>query len=112
MARTPIAVTTVSRFVYTPNTTGTTGDTVNGMIVEFNDGATWLEFVSTSGSQQTVTVAVPSNVDITLPVTGRTFTIPANGSGKTGWFPAETFGSELLITVSSALVKIAAYTFG
>ena len=107
----PNVVAVIPRTLTEQGSGGTTSFSVN-MIVEFNDGATWLEFVSTSGSQQTVTVAVPSNVDITLPVTGRTFTIPANGSGKTGWFPAETFGSELLITVSSALVKIAAYTFG
>ena len=111
MARTRIVPRGISRFAVTAESGGTTGDTVNGMWVP-NDGATFLRMTSTAPGTQTVSVLIPGGVDTDLTVNDRTVSVPAGSTGSySGFFPVEFYGTELLLDVSSALLKVAAYSF-
>lgn len=110
MARTQINPVAVNHFALTTNILFTPCDATNGNYV-FNDGATLLRFTSTSGSVQTVTVLLPNGVDVNLTVTPRTYSVPANGGGDTGFFPVALYGTSLLFTASSNLVSVLAETF-
>lgn len=111
MARTLIPVVGISRFAVTPHQTGTTGDNVNGMYLP-NDGATFLRVSSTAPGTQTVSVLVPGGADVDLTTGPRVFSIPAGSTGSYfGFFPQGIYGTELLVNVSSNLLKLAAYSF-
>ncbi len=109
MARTAIQLIVLDRTVFTTNGTGANLDNVNGSVVN-NDGATFLELHNTSGSTRTVTVEVPGDVDEDLPVTGRVYTVLAGATGKTGTFPRQTYGEQLLVDVSGGSVNCVAYS--
>lgn len=111
MARTTLPVTQVTRFALTPDSTPLAGDTVNGMIM-VNDGVTYINMTSTSGSTQTVTVLAPAGFDVNLTAGPRPYSIPPNGKGKAGFFPVSIYGAQLLFSVTSNLVSFTAYTFG
>ncbi len=106
-----IVVQGIDRFGLTAQVPGTTGDTVNGHYA-VNDGAVFLRFSSTAPGTQTVSVLVPGGVDTDLSAGPRTYPVPAGSTGSfTGFFPVATYGTELLINVSSALLKVSAYSF-
>lgn len=109
MARASIELIRLDRTVFTVNGTGTTLDSVNGNFV-LNDGATFLEFHNTSGSTRTVSVAVPGDVDEDLVVGSRTYTVLNGQTGKTAFFPRQTYGGELLVDVSGSAVSTVAYS--
>lgn len=109
MARKLIPVSPVNRYNLTLDQTPVSGDTTNGMYLP-NDGATYIQMVSTSGSSATVTVTIPAGYDLNLTAGPRTYTLPANGKARTGFFPISRYGVQLLIGVSSALVSFSAYT--
>lgn len=109
MARASIVLTRLTRVSFTPNPTPSTLDNVNGSFV-LNDGATFLEFTNSSGATRTVSVEVPEQVDQNLPVTSRTYTLSNGQVGKTGNFPRERYGSQLLVDVSGTGVTCVAYT--
>lgn len=109
MARASITVIRLDRTVFTANGAGVTLDSANGNAVD-NDGATFLEFHNTSGSTRTVSVEVPADVDQNLPVTARTYTVPNAATGKTAFFPRQTYGGQLLVDVSGSGVNAAAYS--
>lgn len=111
MARTLIVARSINRFDVTDESGGVTGDVANGMWL-LNDGATFLRMTSTAPGTQTVTALIPGGYDVDLTVNGREYSIPAGSTGSyTGFFPASIYGSELLLDASSALLKIAAYSF-
>lgn len=110
MARRQVPVVGINRFALTPDTAATAGDATNGMFM-LNDGATFIQMVSTSGSTQTVNVTVPAGADVNLTVGPRAYTLTANAKGKTGFFPIGAYGSVLLFSTTSALVSFTAYTF-
>jgi len=110
MARKQVPVVGVNRFALTPDETPVAGDTVNNMYM-LNDGATYLRMVSSSGSSQTVTVLIPNGSDTNLTVGPRVYTVLANQSSRTGFFPVNRYGSQLLFSVSSASVTFQAYSF-
>lgn len=110
-ARTLIVVAGITRFTVTPNQTGTTGDTVNGMWLP-NDGATFIRVSSTAPGTQTVSALIPGGVDSDLTAGPRVYSIPAGATGSyAGFFPQDLYGTELLLNVSSNLLKISAYSF-
>lgn len=109
MARKQVPVAGVNRFALTPDSAAVAGDATNGMFM-LNDGATYIQMVSTSGSTQTVNVLVPAGADVNLGVGPRTYTLTANAKGRTGFFPIGLYGATLLFNVSSALVSFTAYT--
>lgn len=111
MARTLLVPRSISRFAVTPASGGVAGDVANGMWLP-NNGATFLRMTSTSPGSQTVEVLIPGGVDTDLSAGPRTLTIPANSTGSySGFFPVEFYGTKLLLDISSALVKLAAYSF-
>lgn len=111
MARALVVVQSISRFGLTTQVTGTTGDVANGLYLP-NDGATFLRFTSTAPGTQTVTALIPGGVDVDLTVNGRPYSVPAGSVGSyTGFFPVNIYGTELLLDTSSALLKVAAYSF-
>jgi hypothetical protein len=111
VARSLIVVQAINRFGVTAQVTGSTGDTVNGHYCA-NDGGTFLRITSTSGSTQTVSVLLPAGVDTNLTAGPRVLTIPANSSGSySGFFPMDEYGGQLLVNVSSTLLKVSAYSF-
>lgn len=106
-----IVVQPIDRFALTTQVAGTTGDTVNGHFA-FNDGATFLRLSSTAPGTQTVSVLVPGGVDTDLTAGPRVYSVPAGSTGSfCGFFPVNVYGTELLINVSSALLKVSAYSF-
>lgn len=109
MARTAIQLIVLDRTVFTTNGAGANLDAVNGSVVS-NDGATFLELHNTSGSTRTVTVEVPGDVDEDLPVTGRVYTVLNGATGKTGTFPRQVYGEQLLVDVSGSNVNAVAYS--
>lgn len=109
--RTPLAVTSVSRLALTPLPAPTAaGDLANGNVIP-NDGATFLAVVSGDAAAHGLTVQVVSGVD-GLTVGPRPYTVPVAASGTqiTGPFPLAFYGSQLLVNVDSAQVKVAAYS--
>lgn len=110
MARKQLPVVGINHYALTPDSTPTVGDAVNGMFM-FNDGATYINMTSTSGSSQTVAVSVPQGADVNLTVGPRNYVLGANGKGKTGFFPVNIYGNQLLFTTTSALVSFTAYSF-
>lgn len=109
MARAAIVFVRLDRHVFTANPTPTTLDAVNGNFV-LNDGATFFELTNGAGVPRTVSVEVPEQVDQNLPVTSRTYTLNAGQVGKTGIYPREVYGSQLLVDVSGASVTCVAYS--
>lgn len=109
MARTAIQLIVLDRTVFTANGSGSTLDNVNGSVVN-NDGATFLELHNGSGATRTVTVEVPGDVDQNLVVAGRTYTVLAGATGKTGTFPRQNYGEQLLVDVSGGSVTATAYS--
>jgi hypothetical protein len=111
MARTLIVPRGIDRFQITAESGGTTGDVANGMWVP-NDGATFLRVTSTAPGTQTVEALIPGGVDTDLSAGPRTLSIPAGSTGSySGFFPVAYYGTELLLDISSALLKVAAYSF-
>jgi len=78
-----------------------------------NNGVTFLEITTISSFSETVTIQVPAGADTNLTVGPRTFSIPTGATAvyKTGFFPVKTYGSQLIIDVSSSDLRFAAYTF-
>ncbi len=109
MARAAIVFIRLNRTVFTPNPTPTTLDSVNGNF-QLNDGASFLELDNTSGVTRIVSVEVPEDVDQNLPVTSRSYTLNAGQVGKTGIYPREVYGSQLLVDVDGAGVTAVAYS--
>lgn len=106
-----IVVQGIDRFSLTTQVAGTTGDVANGHFC-FNNGAVFLRFSSTAPGTQTVDVLVPGGVDVDLSAGPRQYSVPAGSTGAfTGFFPVDVYGTELLIDVSSALLKVSAYSF-
>jgi hypothetical protein len=111
MARVLVVVHDITRFAVTPHATGTAGDTVNGLWLP-NDGATFLRATSTAPGTQTISVLIPGGVDTDLTAGPREYDIPAGSTGSyMGFFPVDIYGTELLLNTSSALLKVAAYSF-
>ena len=109
MARAQIQFARLTRTAFTLPPTATTLDNVNGNYV-INDGSTFLELANASGGTRTVSVEVPEQVDQNLPVTSRTFTLLNGQTGKTGIFPREIYGGQLLVDVSGTGVTAVAYS--
>jgi hypothetical protein len=109
MARSIIQFVRLTRVAFSVNPTATTLDNVNGNF-SANDGGTFLELNNTAGATRTVSVEVPGDVDADLPVSSRTFTLLAGQVGKTGVFPREVYGSQLLVDVSGTGVTAVAYS--
>lgn len=101
--RTPITVNHLSRFVLFTATSPApvAADTVNGNLSD-NDGYTDLEMTNASGASRTVTVTIPGGVDTDLAAPTRVYTLPSNGVYRTGVFPVETYGAQLLYTASGS----------
>lgn len=111
MARVLVVVHGISRFAVTPHATGTTGDVTFGLYLP-NDGATFLRVTSTAPGTQTVKALIPGGVDTDLSAGPRNYDIPAGSTGSyAGFFPVDVYGTELLLNTSSALLKVAAYSF-
>lgn len=109
MARAVITFVRLTRVVFTPDPTATTLDSVNGNYV-LNDGATFLQLNNTSGTTKTVSVEVPEDVDQDLAVQSRTYSLNAGQVGKTGIYPREVYGSQLLVDVSGTGVTAVAFS--
>lgn len=109
MARASITTVRLTRTAFTVDPTPTTLDSVNGNYA-VNDGATFLQLTNGAVVSRDVTVLVPEDVDADLPVTPRTYTLSAGQTGKTGIFPRETYGSQLLVDVSGASVTVIAFS--
>lgn len=109
MARAAITFVRLDRHVFTPNPVATTLDSVNGNFA-LNDGASFLELNNTALVSRTISVEVPEQVDQNLPVTSRTYTLNAGQVGKTGIYPREVYGSQLLVDVSGAGVQCVVYS--
>lgn len=111
MARKAVPVTTVSHYGVTATQTATTSTSANGWFVP-NDGATFL-FLDNSASGVTTnfTVTVPQGADVNLTVGPRVYTILANKTGFTGFFPFKLYGSQILITADNNTPGISAYSF-
>lgn len=109
MARADIVTVTLTRLVFQDDPTPTTLSSVNGNVTH-NNSATFLELHNTSGGSRDVMVLVPTDVDVDLAVTARTYTLAAGESGKTGTFPVEVYGSQLLVDVSGTGVTAVAFT--
>jgi hypothetical protein len=109
MARALIQFARLTRTAITLTPTATTLDNVNGNY-SANDGATFLELNNGSAGTRTVSVEVPEDVDSDLPVSSRTYTLLAGQVGKTGIFPREVYGSQLLVDVSGTGVTGIAYS--
>ena len=110
--RTPLAVLSVSRLVLTAfPQPSVAGDAVNGNVSP-NDGATFLAVFNADASPtHGLTVQVVNGID-GLTVGPRSYTIPGSASGVqiTGPFPVQYYGSQLLWSVDSAQLKVAAYS--
>lgn len=109
MARAAISVIHLTRMVFTVNPTGTTLSNTLGNYAD-NDGGTFLELNNASGGTRTVSVEVPANVDANLPVGSRTFTLTNGQVGKTGIFPIDVYGAQLIVDVSGTGVTATAFT--
>jgi len=109
VARVLIQFARLTRTAITLPPTPTTLDNVNGNYVT-NDGSTFLEISNASGSTRTVSVEVPEAVDQNLTVANRTFTLLNGQTGKTGIFPREVYGGQLLVDVSGTGVTAIAYS--
>jgi hypothetical protein len=109
MARAIIQFVHLSRLAFSINPTATALDNVNGNF-SANDGGTFLELNNTAGGTRTVSVEVPEDVDADLPVSSRTYTLLAGQVGKTGVFPREVYGAQLLVDVSGTGVTAVAYS--
>lgn len=109
MARGLIQFVRLTRTAITLTPTATTLDNVNGNYVA-NDGSTFLELNNASGGTRTVSVEVPEQVDQNLAVASRTYTLLNGQVGKTGIFPREVYGSQILVDVSGTGVTAVAYS--
>jgi hypothetical protein len=109
MARASIQLIRLDRTTFTANGSGSTLDSVNGSTV-LNDGATFLELHNTSGSTRTVSVEIPDDVDEDLTVSPRVYTVANGATGKTAFFPRQTYGPQLLVDVSGTGVTATAYS--
>lgn len=112
MARTEVPIKRVSRLAVASflAAESVAGDTVNGMQVVVNDGATLLWVSSTSGAPQTVDMILVATVDF-QPAGPVVLTIPANTeTSLIGPFPRELYGNVLEFDVSSALLSFAAFS--
>jgi hypothetical protein len=107
MARTGISSTRLSRVGVMALTPTTELDPVNGNYAD-NDGATLLHMENTAGAARDVTILIPTDVDMDLPVTSRTYTLSAGQIGLVGLFPRETYGGQLLVDVDGADVMVIA----
>lgn len=111
-ARTQLTVYPTSREIFLTDTLAPSvaGDATNFMICN-NDGGTYLEVVNTDGgASHAFTVLVARNVDTDLGVTARSFTAPASARGRTGIFPVDIYGAQLLINPTSALLFFQAFS--
>lgn len=111
MARTVLTVIHESRFVLVSSVTTppVAMDVANGNLVA-NDGYTELEMTLTGGVARTVSVAIPGGVDIDLAAPSRIYTLPANGVYRSGVFPMDVYGAELLLNASGAGVSIRVFS--
>lgn len=111
MPRTVLPVYSISRFSATVDTStpGIAMDVANGNVAN-NDGYTYAVLTLTGGVARTVTVAVPSGFDLDLVVTSRTYTLPSNGTYRTGVWPVSAYGDSLLLNASGAGVAIQLFT--
>jgi len=109
VARVLIQFARLTRTAITLPPTATTLDSVNGNFVT-NDGSTFLELNNASGGTRTVSVQVPEQVDQNLAVTSRSYTLLNGQVGKTGIFPREVYGGQLLVDVSGTGVTAVAYS--
>lgn len=110
--RTLLAAASVSRLLLTAfPQPSVAGDVANGNVIQ-NDGATMLAVFNADGSNpHNLTVQVASGVD-GLTAGPRPYVVPVSGSGVqvVGPFPIVFYGSQLLINVDNANVKVAAYS--
>lgn len=111
MPRTILPVYPISRFTATADTAtpGVAMDVANGNVAG-NDGYTYAAFVLTGGVARTVTLAVPSGFDLDLVVSSRVYSLPSNGTYRTGVFPISAYGPELLLNASGSGVAIQLFT--
>jgi hypothetical protein len=113
MARAPISVVRLTRtniVEIDPATDGAVLDDTDGNVVT-NDGATIFMFFNDAGAPATVEVLVPAGVDQDLTVSPRTYVLDDQAIYLTGYFPIETYGSQLLVDVDVAGVQAAPFTF-
>ena len=111
MPRTVLPVYPISRFTATADsaTPGIAMDVANGNVAD-NDGYTYATLVLTGGVARTVTVAVPAGFDLDLVVTSRTYSLPSNGTYRTGVWPVSAYGPSLLLNASGTGVAIQLFT--
>jgi hypothetical protein len=111
MARTVLTVFSVSRFAVLSDTAApsVSMDTANGNVAP-NDGYTYVELILSGGVARTVSLAVPGGFDQDLVVSSRTYSLPSNGTYRTGVFPVSAYGPQLLLDVSGSGVAIRVLT--
>lgn len=103
MARTPIPVKPLNRIVPVIPAP-VVSDPTNDMFF-VNDGATWLEVTNVNvGLARTFVIETPYQVD-QLPISDRTYSIPANTSvaQKVGPFPRGIYGETVFVTMDAAV---------
>lgn len=111
MARTVLTVIHENRFtlISSVTTPPVAMDVANGN-VSSNDGYTEIELTLAGGVARTVTVAIPGGVDTDLAAPSRTYTLPVNGVYRSGVFPTDVYGAELLLNASGAGVSIRVFS--
>lgn len=109
MARTPIAVTGISRSGATAPA-AVAADTGDGNSVQ-NPGDTVLILTNSGGSDHTAQISITATVD-GQPVAPRTITIPAGATRYAGPYDPLRYGRTLLVTADSTDVQIAALRLG
>lgn len=104
--RTVISTVAVSRFatITAAAPAPVAADTTNGN-VSYNDGFSILEMTLAGGVARTVTVILPTGVDVDLASPSRIFSLPANGVYFAGVFPLTAYGAELMYTASGSGVS-------
>lgn len=107
MPRTAVSVYPISRFTMLTNAQAPSVamDVANGNVAA-NDGYTYAELTLSGGVARTVTVAIPSGFDQDLVVSSRTYSLPSNGTYRTGVFPVSAYGDQLLLNSSGSGVAI------
>lgn len=109
MARTVVPVAQVSRFQAVA-LTPVAGDLVNGMQVQFNNGATYLWASNAAVTDQTADFILVETVDF-QPASPLTVTIPAGAdSVLVGPLPSNLYGNVLEFDVSSASLSFLAFS--
>lgn len=112
MARTAIPVLHSSRYNFianAPNTYQRPTDATNGNIIT-NSGAMILVIENAGFSDETLTVLVPDNVDVTLSVSSRQYNVAAGQKAVVGPFPTATYGVTLLVDSTSTDLEICPIT--